>query len=103
MSCGVVLRVHRVDRHDRARQVGERLQQLAHRGDLVALGVRRDLPEDRADAMRQGRDQVRGLAVLALRAADGLAVDRDHQPAAGSHGPRPQPGTENPVQRIRAD
>ena len=36
---GVVLRVHRVDRQDRAREVGERLQQLAHRRDLVGLLV----------------------------------------------------------------
>ena len=43
--------------------------------------VHGDLPEDRADAVRQGRDQVRGLPGLALRAADGLAVDGDDQPA----------------------
>ena len=97
---GVVLRVHGIDRQDRARQVGERLQQLAHRGDLVALGVHGDLAEDRADAVRQGRDQVRGLPGLAPRAADGLAVDRDDQPAAGSHGPGVQPGTKNLVEQV---
>ena len=32
---GVMLRVHRVDREDRPGQVGERLQQLPHRGDLI--------------------------------------------------------------------
>ena len=40
---------------------------------------------------------------LSLRAADGLAVDRDHQPAAGLHGPGAQPGTENPVEHVGAD
>ena len=48
-------------------------------------------------------DQVRGLPRLVLRAADGLAVDRDHQPAAGLHRPGVQPGTENPVEHIGAD
>jgi hypothetical protein len=79
---GVMLRVHCVDRDDRPGQVGERLQELPHRGDLVGLLVHGDLAEDRADAVRQRRDQVRRLPVLALRAADGLAVDGDHQPAA---------------------
>ena len=41
--------------------------------------------------------------VLVLRAADRLAVDRDHQPAAGLHGPGVQPGTEDPVEHIGAD
>ena len=53
--------------------------------------------------MRQCCDQVRRLPFLALRAADGLAVDGDHQPAAGQHGPGPQPGTEDPVEHIGAD
>jgi hypothetical protein len=74
-----------------------------HRGDLVALGVHGDLPEDRADAVGQGRGRVRGLPVLVLRSPDGLAVDGDHQPAAGPHSPRPQPGTENLVQHVSAD
>ena len=99
MTCAVSCCVcSRVDRDDRAGQVGERLQQVPHRGDLVGLRVHGDLAEDRADAVRQGRDQVRGLPVLVLRAADGLAVDRDHQPAAGPHGPGLQPGTEDPVE-----
>jgi hypothetical protein len=50
-----------------------------------------------------GRDQVRGLRGLAPRAADGLAVGRDHQPAAGLHRPGVQPGTGDPVEHIRAD
>jgi hypothetical protein len=45
-------------------------------------------PEDRADAVRQRRDQVRGFPGLVFGAADGLAVDRDHQPAADLHGTR---------------
>jgi len=100
---GVMLRVHCVDRDNCGGEAGERFQQVAHRGDLVGLLVHGGLPEDRADAVRQRRDQVRGLPVLVLRAADGLAVDGDHQPAAGLHCPRPQPGTENPVEHIRAD
>ena len=56
-----------------------------------------------ADAVRQGRDQVRGLPFLVPRAADGLAVDGDHEPAAGLHRPGVQPGTENPVEHIGAD
>ena len=67
--------MHRVDRDDRPGQVGERLQQVPDGGDLVGLRIHGDLAEDRADAVRQGRDQVRGLPVLVLRAADGLAVD----------------------------
>jgi hypothetical protein len=45
--------------------------------------------------VRQGRDQVRGLPVLSLRAPDGLAVDRDDQPAAVLRSPGLEPGTEN--------
>ena len=41
--------------------------------------------------------------VLFLRAADGLAVDSDDQPAAGLHGPGPEPGTEDPVEHVGAD
>jgi len=100
---GVSLRVHCVDRQDYPGQVSERLQQVPHRGDLVGLLVHGDLAEDRADAVRQGRDQVRGLAALALRAADGLAVDRDHQPPAGPHGPGVQPGPEDTVEHIGAE
>ena len=100
---GVMLRVHGVDRDHGTRQVGERLQQVPHRRDLVRFLLHGDLPEDRADAVRQGRDQVRGLPALALRAADGLAVDRDHQPPAGLHRPGVQPGTDDPVERIGAD
>ena len=65
--------------------------------------VHGDLPEDCADAVHQRRDQVRGLPVLVLRAADGLAVDGDHQPAAGLHRPGVQPGAGNPVEHVRAD
>ena len=104
MTCAVsLLRVQRVDRDDRAGQVGERLQQVPDGGDLVRLRVHGDLPEDRADAVRQRRDQVRGLPVLVLRAADGLAVDRDHQPAADLRGPGVQPGAEDLVEHVRAD
>jgi len=95
--------VHRVDRDDRPGQVGERPQQVSHRGDLVRLRVHGDLAGDRADAVRQRRDQVRGLPGLVLRAADRLAVDRDHQRAAGLHGPDVQPGAENPVEHVRTD
>ena len=100
---GVMLGVHRVEREDRPGQVGERRQQLPHRGDLVRLLVRRDLAQDRADPVRQGSDQVRGLPGHAPRAADGLAVDGDDQPAAGLHGPGPEPGTEDPVENVGAD
>jgi hypothetical protein len=100
---GVMLGVHRVDRDDRAGQAVERLQQLPHRGDLVGLLVHGDLAQDRADAMRQGRDQVGGLPFLAFRAADGLAVDGDDQPALGLHDPRPEPGANDPVEDVGAD
>jgi hypothetical protein len=99
----VVLSVQRVDRDHAAGQVGERLQQLPHGGDLVALRVHGDLPENCPDAVGQGRDQVRSLPVLAFRAADGLAVDRDDQPAAGPRGPGPEPGAEDLVEHVRAD
>jgi len=100
---GVALRVQCVDRYDRAGQTGERFQQVPHRGDLVRLRGHRHLPEDRADAVRQRRHQVRGLPVLVLRAADGLAVDGDHQTAADLYGPGPQPGAEDLVEHVRAD
>ena len=99
---GVALRVHGVDRDDCAGQAGERLQQVPDRGDLVGLLVHGDLAEDRADAVCQRRDQVRGLPCLVLGAADGLAVDGDHQPAADLHGPGVHPGTENLVELVRA-
>jgi hypothetical protein len=101
--CGVALRVHCVDRDNCGGEVGERFQQVAHRGDLVGLLAYGDLAQDRADAVRQGRDQVRGLPGLVLRAADGLAVDSDHQPTAGLHRPGVQLGTKDPVQHISAD
>ena len=100
---GVALRVHGVDRDDCAGQAGERLQQVPDRGDLVGLLVHGDLAEDRADAVCQRRDQVRGLPCLVLGAADGLAVDGDHQPAAGPRGPGVQPGAEHPVEHVGAD
>jgi hypothetical protein len=100
---GVTLRVHRVDRDDRGGETGERLQQVPHRGDLVRFLLHGDLPENRADAVCQRCDQVRGLPVLVLRAADGLAVDGDHEPASGLHGPGVQPAAENPVEHIGAD
>jgi hypothetical protein len=99
----VSLRVHCVDRDDRGGKAGERFQQVPHRGNLVRFLIHGDLPEDRADAVRQPRDQVRGLPACALRAADGLAVDRDHQPPAGPHRPGVQPRTENPVEHVGAD
>jgi len=95
--------VHRIDGEHCPGHVGERLQQIPHRGDLIGFLLHGDLAEDGAGAVRQGRDQVRGLPALVLRAADGLAVDRDDQPPAGPHGPGPQPGTEDPVERIGAD
>ena len=95
---GVSLRVHCVDGEDCAGHVGERLHQFPHRGDLVGLLLHGDLAEDRADAVRQGRDQVRGLPVLVLRAADGLAVDGDYQAAPDLHGPGPEPGTEDLIE-----
>jgi len=100
---GVVLGVHGVDREDCSGQAGERLQQLPHRGDLVRLLLDGDLAEDRADAVRQRCHQMRSLPGLAPRAADGLAVDGDHQPASGPHGPGMQPGAEDPVEHVGAD
>ena len=100
---GVMLRVQCADRDDGAGQAGERLQQIPHRRDLVRFRVHGGLAGDRADAVRQRRDQVRGLPFLVPGAADGLAVDGDHQAAAGPHGPGVQPGAENPVEHIRVD
>jgi hypothetical protein len=100
---GVASRVQCVDRDDRPGQIGERVQQIPDRGDLVRLRGYRHLPEDRADAVRQRRDQVRGLPVLIPRAADGLAVNGDHQPALNLHSPGPQPGSEDLVELVRAD
>jgi len=59
-----VLDVQHVHGHDRARQVGERLEKFADGGDLVALGVDGDLAEDGADAVGQRRDQVRAFPSL---------------------------------------
>jgi hypothetical protein len=95
--------VHCVDRDDRGGETGECFQQVPHRGDLIRFLLHGDLAENRADAVRQRRDQVRGLPVLAPRAADGLAVDGDHQPASGARGPGVQPGTESLVEDIGAD
>jgi hypothetical protein len=61
---GVMPRVHRVDHDNCAGEAGERFQQLAHRRDLVGLLVHGGLPEDRADAVRQRRDQVRAFPSL---------------------------------------
>jgi hypothetical protein len=100
---GVALGVHCIDRDDRGGETGERFQQVPHRGDLIRFVLHGDLAENRADAVRQCRDQVRRLPCLVLRAADGLAVDGDHEPAAGLHRPGVQPGTEDPVEHVRAD
>jgi hypothetical protein len=48
-------------------------------------------------------DQVRGLPLLVLRAADRLAVDGDLQPAACQRSPGVHPGAEDPVEHIWAD
>ena len=77
----ITLRMECVDRDHCAGQAREGLQQVPDGRDLVRLRVHGGLPEDRADAVCQGRDQVRDLPVLVLRAADGLAVDRDYQAA----------------------
>jgi hypothetical protein len=98
-----MLGVHGVDRDHGTGQASERLQQVPHRGNLVRLLIDGDLAQDRAGPVCQGRDQVRGLPGLALRAADDLPVDRDHQPPAGPHGPGVQPGTEDLVQSVGAD
>src|SRR5437763_13001281 len=45
----------------------------------------------------------RGLPVLVPCAADGLAVDGDHQPAAGPRGPGVQPRAEDQVEHVGAD
>ena len=60
-------------------------------------------PRNRTGAVRQGRDQVRGLPVPVFRAADGLAVNRDHQPSAGPRRPGVQPGAEDMVEPVGAD
>jgi hypothetical protein len=99
----VVLRVQRVDRDDRPGQVSERFQQFPDGGDLVRLRGHGDLAEDRAGAVREGRDQVRGLPGCVLGTADGFSVDGDHQAAAGLHRPGVQPGAENLVEHVRAD
>jgi hypothetical protein len=99
----VALRVQSIDRDDCPGQVSEGFQQVPDSGDLVGLRGHGGLPEGRADAVRQGRDQVRSLSFLVLRAADGLPVDGDHQPAGGPHGPGPQPGAENLVEQVGAD
>jgi hypothetical protein len=72
-----MLRVHCVDREDRPHQVGERLQQLPHRRDLIRFLVDGDLAEDRADPVREGRDQVRGLPEVVYL----ITSDRDADPA----------------------
>jgi hypothetical protein len=100
---GVALGVHGVDRDDRGGETGECFQQVPHCRDLVRFLLHGDLAENRADAVRQRRDQVRGLPCLVPRAADGLAVDGDHQPAPGLHRPGVQPGTEDAVEHIGAD
>jgi hypothetical protein len=86
------LRVQGVDRHDRPGKVSERFQQFPDGRDLIRLRVHGDLAEDRADTVRQGRDQVRGLLFPVPGAADGLAVDRDYQLAAGLRRPGVKPG-----------
>ena len=63
---GVGLRVQGVDRDDRAGQVSERLQQLPDGWYLIALRVHGDLPQDRADAVGKGGDQVRAFPSLSF-------------------------------------
>jgi hypothetical protein len=73
---GVGLRAQGADRDDRAGQVSERFQQFPDGRDLIGLLLRGDLAEDRADTVRQGRDQVRGFLFPVPGAAVGLAADR---------------------------
>ncbi len=95
--CGVVLGVQRAHRHDRARQVGERLEKFADGGDLVALGVDGDLAEDGADAVGQRRDQVRGLPVLAQA---GEHVGPGVGGPLADRGERPRPGGQRESAKI---
>jgi hypothetical protein len=89
-------------RDDHPGQVSERFQQVPEGRDLMGLRVHGDLAGDRADTVRQGRDQVRGLLFPVPGAADGLAVDRDYQPAAGLHRPGVQPGANDLAGQVRA-
>ena len=76
MACAVSLCVQGAGRDDRPGQVTERLQQFPDGTDLIGLRVHGDLAEDRADTLRQGRDQVQGFLFPVPGAADGLAADR---------------------------
>jgi hypothetical protein len=87
------LRVHRIERDDGADQASKRLQQLPHHGDLVRFHVRGHLAQDRAGTVRQDRDQVRGLPILAPRrglSLPSIAITRRPQTRAAlvySHAP----------------
>jgi hypothetical protein len=100
---GVALRVQGAGRDDRPGQVSERLQQFPDGRDLIGLRVHGGLAEDRADTVRQGRDQVRAFLFPVPGAADGLAVDRDYQPAAGLRRPGVKPGANDLAGHARAD
>jgi hypothetical protein len=93
---GVALRVQNAGRDDRPGKVSERFQQFPDGRDLIGLPVGGDLAEDRADTVRQGRDQS-GLLFPVPGVADGLAVDRDDQPAAGLRRPGVKPGANDLV------
>jgi len=103
MACAVPLCVQGAGRDDRPGQVSERLQQFPDGRDLIGLRVHGGLAEDRADTLRQGRDQVRGFLFPVPGAADGLAVDRDYQPAAGLRRPGVKPGANDLAGHARAD
>jgi hypothetical protein len=80
----------RVDRHQRPVE-GERIEQVGDRGTLVFFLVHRLLCQHQALAGGPGRDQMQGAAAAraVLRAARGLAVDRDEIGSVRPQTPRP--------------
>lgn len=72
------LDVHRVGRHRRPGEI-QVIEEGSHLGDLVGLVVDVALGDHRARPAQHGRQQVRGLVVPGLGAAQGLSVHGDDQ------------------------
>lgn len=94
--------MHRIGGDHRSDQV-EHLQQGPQRGDLVALLLDLHLPQHDPGRVVQGRDQMRGDLACGLRAADRLAVDRDHPPPAQQTDPGAHPRPHDSIEHLGVD
>src|SRR5271157_1569509 len=100
-----LLRPDRVDGHNRALD-RQHVEKLGDGGDFIALGFDRTGCEHQPSLVRKGRNNMQGTgaALVLLRPAQGLAVDRhDAKPSLGGLQPTPKRPAPAPLDRAPAE